>query len=180
MKKNNLKEIIGKTDSEILKKWLLEYANSNPTFAQLIKEQFNPAKLKEDKIKDYPSLIRAAFINNPYSSGNRYDRWDDDGFDAEDVRADLEEILKDIDYFLKFGNTKIAVQICKDMIEIIPEVWDEQFYYDGDVQVMYDEAIDKLEEMLQNDLLPSVEKKALFDWYKVESKNMEKHKLAYL
>ena len=171
-----LKEIIGKTDSKILKDWLLVYATANPSFAQLIKEKFSPSTIKEDKIKDYPLLIKAAFDNNPYSSGDRYNNWGDFGFDAEDVRAELENILEDVDYFLKFANTKIAVQICKDMIELIPEEWDEQFDYEGDVQVMYDEAIDKLEEMLQKDLLPSEEKKALFEWYKVESENTDKHK----
>lgn len=176
MKKTDLKEIVSKTDSMILKSWILEYAEEHPSFAQTLIEKFNPVSLKKDKIKDYPFLIKAAFDNNPYSSGSRYNDWVDFGYDAENVRADLEAVLNDVDYFLKFGNTKIAVQICKDMIELIPEEWEEQFDYDGDVQVMYDEAIDKLEEMLQKDLLLPEEKKALFEWYKIESKNTDKHR----
>ncbi|MFA7691074.1 MAG: hypothetical protein WCY18_08325 [Methanofastidiosum sp.] len=176
MKKTDLKEIVSKTDSKMLKSWILEYAEEHPSFAQTLIEKFNPVSLKKDKIKDYPFLIKAAFDNNPYSSGSRYNDWVDFGYDAENVRADLEAVLNDVDYFLKFGNTKIAVQICKDMIELIPEEWEEQFDYDGDVQVMYDEAIDKLEEMLQKDLLLPEEKKALFEWYKIESKNTDKHR----
>lgn len=175
MKKIDLKEIVSKTDSKILKNWILEYAEEHPSFAQTLIEIFNPVDLKEDKMKDYPSLIKATFYNNPYSTGNRYNNWEDFGFDPEAVRAELEDILEDVDYYLKFSNTKIAVNICKNMIEIIPEQWNEQFDYDGDVQVMYDEAIDKLEEMLQKNILPTEEKKALFDWYKEESKNLNKH-----
>lgn len=176
MEKPSLKEIIAKTDSEILKKWILDYADKNPQFALLIEEKFNPVNLKGSDVKNYPLLIRAAFLNNPYQSGNHYYDWADDGFDAYEVRDDLEEILSDADYFLEHGNRQIAVQICKEMIEIIPEEWEEQFDHEGDVQVMYDEAIDKLEMMLKEQLLSENEKEDLFKWYEKESKNTEKHK----
>lgn len=121
-------------------------------------------------------IIQAAFLNNPYNSHSRYGDWDEYGFDAESVRADLEKLLEEAEYFLKNNNTKVAVEICKNIIEIVPEEWEDQFDYEGDVQVMYDTAIDKLELMLKDALLSENEKSELFEWYKKESENTSKHK----
>lgn len=171
----SLKEIIERTDSEAFKSWLLEYAKLDIQFEQALRDKFSPERMSGDKIKDYPLLIRKAFSSNYLRTGNRYREWEDYGFDAYLVSVDLKEILKDFDYFINNENLEVAVQICKNMIEIIPEEWDEQFDYDGDVQVIYDEAIEKLEVLLDTQLLSNEEKDSLFRWYKEESKNADKH-----
>lgn len=176
MKKKDLKEILAKTDFDSLVQWIFDYSQMNAGFEILLRARFDPEKIRVETAKDYPTIIRAAFHNNPLKSYGRYRRWDEYGFDAENVRADLEVVLEDADYFLKNNNTRVAVEICKSMVEIIPEEWEEALDHEGDVQVMYDGAIDKLEIMLSNKLLPENEKAKLFEWYEKESKIMGKHK----
>ncbi len=176
MSKISLKEIIENTDADALKSWILEYAENNDGFEQLLREKFSPELVGEDDVKDYPFLIRQAFSSNSLRVNDWHRGYNEYGFDAYAVRYNLEEILSDADYFLRNGNTKVAAQICKNMIEIIPEEWEDQFDHDGDVQVMYDEAIDKLEMMLKEQLLPENEKEDLFEWYIGESKNTSKHR----
>ena len=57
------------------------------------------------------------------------------------------------------------------MIETIPDEWDQDFDYEGDVQVSYDEAIDILESLMEENLLSKAQKEALFDWYEQEIKD---------
>lgn len=176
MNKKDLEEMLLRTDKSSLIQWLVDYTKDNPDFEQLLQNRFNPKNIKVESAKDYPAIIRAAFSNNPYKSRSRYSSWDEYGFEAEGVRADLENVLEEAEYFLRNKNTKVSVEICKNIIEIVPEEWDEQFDYDGDVQVIYDEAIDKLEMMLKDALLPENEKSELFEWYKNEGGNTNKHK----
>ena len=175
MGKENLKDIVEKTDCDALKNWLINYATNQSELKALLLEKFSPKQLKVENTKDYPTLIRVAFLNNPLQSSSHYRKYHHDGFCAEGVRADLEEILEDISYFLNYGNIKIAVQICKDIIEIIPEEWEEQYDYEGDVQVIYDSAIDELEKILQEGYLSDQEKQELFNWYLKESEINNKH-----
>ncbi len=175
MKNSDLEEFLSIVDTGMLKQWILNYAKSNPDFVKRMIEGLNPKSIKETALKDYPKLIQSAFDNHPLKFGNRYRGYDYEGFEAEAVRADLEKVLSDADFFLNHGNIKATVHICKCMIEIIPDEWDEQFDYEGDVQVMYDEAIDKLELMLKDALLSENEKSELFEWYEKESKNISKH-----
>ncbi|MFA5655607.1 MAG: hypothetical protein WDA37_02560, partial [Dysgonamonadaceae bacterium] len=146
MENISLEEIIKNTDSKILKRWILQYAKNHASFEESFRQNFSPQQISEEQMKDYAAAIYAAFRTNPFQTGNRYGDWSDYGFDADGVRADLEKLLDEADYYLKYNNTKIPVQICKSMIEIIPEEWEDQFDYEGDVQVMYDGAIDRLEE----------------------------------
>lgn len=180
MNNKELQELLEIIDTNLLKKWILDYAKENPDFGKKMIEALNPKSIKKTALKDYPKLIQSAFDNHPLKFGNRYRGYDYEGFEAEDVRADLEKVLSDVDFFLNHGNIKAAVHICKCIIEIIPDEWDEQFDYDGDVQVMYDAAIDKLELMLKDALLSENEKSELFEWYEKESKNISKHKYAGL
>lgn len=175
MKDKNLREILRRTDNGLLVQWLLDYSKKNPGFEKLLRERFDPKKIQKEFARDYPKIIRSAFHKSSLKSYSRYNQWDDYGFDAVAVRAELEKVLDDADYFLKNNNLKMVVEICKNMIEIIPEEWDEQFDYDGDVQVMYDDAIDKLELILKERLLSKNEESELFDWYQNESKDLEKH-----
>ena len=169
MENISLEEIIKNTDSKILKRWILQYAKNHASFEESFRQNFSPQQISEEQMKDYAAAIYAAFRTNPFQTGNRYGDWDVYGFDADGVRADLEKLLDEADYYLKYNNTKIPVQICKNMIEIIPEEWEDQFDYEGDVQVMYDGAIDRLEEMLKANIFSSEEKQELFEWYKEES-----------
>lgn len=173
--KISLTEIMNNTDPDILRSWIVKLANNDPSFEQMLRKEFSPDAISEAQLKDYPAIIRAAFYNNSISTGSRYKPWEDYGFDADGVRADLEGLLNESDYFLEFKNTKAAITICRSMIEIIPEEWEEQFDYDGDVQVMYDGAIDRLEEILKSNILTMQEKHNLFDWYKQESQE-QKHR----
>lgn len=172
---NKLKELLAIVDNDNLKQWILNYSQTNADFAKELMDSLNPKTAESTEFKNYPELIRSIFYNHPVKLGNRYRGYDYDGFEAEDVRADLEEVLNDVGYFLAHQNIKAAVHICKCMIEIIPEEWDPQFDYDGDVQVMYDEAINYLENMLEENLLTSEEKQDLFDWYVTENEDAEKH-----
>lgn len=170
----SLKKIVSKTDSDLLKKWIIEYGKEHPTFERSIRKRFNPEEIQPNQIKD-SELIRGAFFDHPFQTNDRYSDWGYYGFDAIGVRDDLEELLKKIDYFIKYGNLKTAIQICKNMIEIIPEEWDGNFDYEGDVQVMYDGAIDRLQDILETDKLSANRKQQLFDWYKEESQQKSKH-----
>lgn len=176
MNNKDLEEMLLRAEKRSLVEWLVEYSKDNSDFEQLLREKFAPQNVKVDSAKDYSMIIQAAFLNNPYNSHSRYGDWDEYGFDAESVRADLEKLLEEAEYFLKNNNTKVAVEICKNIIEIVPEEWEDQFDYEGDVQVMYDTAIDKLELMLKDALLSENEKSELFEWYKKESENTSKHK----
>ena len=57
-----------------------------------------------------------------------------------------------------------AIRISQCLIDTIPDYWDENFDYDGDVQVVYDSAIDLLEELLK-DGLSDEQHEWIFSWY---------------
>ncbi|MBK5196299.1 MAG: hypothetical protein JJE08_09800 [Proteiniphilum sp.] len=76
----------------------------------------------------------------------------------------LEPLLEKARYYLRHDNREEAIRIAQTLIDTIPDYWDENFDYEGDVQVIYDEAIDLLEEML-NDKLSSEQIELIFSWY---------------
>lgn len=159
--KIDLREILAHSDSEILKQWVLEYAREHSSFEQLLRENFSPENIQKETAKNYPELISADFHINPIPMSNRFKKEGYYDFDAESVRADLEKILDDVSYFLKGNNISMVIQICKDLIENIPEEWADDFDRDGDVQVMYDAAIDHLEKILESNLLSKHKKKII-------------------
>lgn len=83
-------------------------------------------------------------------------------------------LLDKVAWFIQSENFDEAILICQAMIEIIPDEWEDQFDRDGDVQVMYDGAIDRLQEMLDHNVLTKTQKENLFEWYSREYRN-KKH-----
>ena len=169
MEKITISEIINNIDVVQLRNLLVEYAQKDSTFKQFIVAKYSPQNISTTSAKDYVRLVLKAFGSNQLQSGNRYRGWENFGFDAMAVREDLEPLLEEVDYFLKYNNNKAAVKICKDLISTIQQEWEEQFDEEGDVQVIYDEAIEKLEKMLKDKILSTAEKEELFEWYKEES-----------
>ncbi len=169
---NNIQpeEILKHINTFDLHKFILDYGAKHQEFREEFIANFSPQQVSAGK-EDYAGTIMNAFGNNTLKSGSRYRQWDDFGFDASDVAEDLKPLLDKADYFIKHENYEEAILIYCSLIETIPEEWDPNFDYDGDVQVIYDAAIDKLQEMLEQNLLSSVQKKALFTWYSEEQKN---------
>lgn len=167
-------EILKYTNTSHLHKFILDYAAKHPEFMEKFMATFSPQQISAGK-EDYAGTIMNAFGNNTLKSGSRYRQWDNYGFDAADVAEDLKPLLDKADYFIKHKNYEEAILICRTLIETIPNEWNPDFDYDGDVQVVYDAAIDKLQEMLEQNLLSATQKKALFTWYSAEQKN-EKHR----
>lgn len=97
-------------------------------------------------------LIKKAFNTRSGSRtyGRYRDYYDDSGFDAEEVREKLEKITENARFYIRHANMDEAVLIAQKMIETISDLWESNFDYEGDVQVMYDEAIDLLQEMLED------------------------------
>lgn len=149
--------------------FVIGYARKHKEFRQAFTEKFNPQPVSTGDKEKYKDLVKAAFVNNPFTTGGRYRNWKDYGFDPVEVRADLEGLINKIDWFKKAGDFDEAILICQAMIEAIPDEWEPQFDYDGDVQVIYDGAIDKLQEMLEQRVLSEIQITRLFDWYRLES-----------
>lgn len=169
----NLKEILQHINTTDLYEFIIGYGEKHPEFMEEFVAQFSPTQVSAAK-EDYADSITGAFVNNMLRSSNRYRDYDDFGFDAQDVAEDLQPLLDKADYFIKHKNYEEAILICKAVIETIPNEWDPDFDYDGHVQVIYDAAIDKLQEMLEQKILSTPQKQALFNWYAKEHKD-EKH-----
>jgi hypothetical protein len=172
---NNIrpKEILKYINTADLHKFIIDYGAKHPEFMEKFMASFGPQQASSGK-EDYAGAIMNAFGSNTIKSANRYYDYGGLGFDAVDVAEDLKPLLDKTDYFIKHKNYNEALLICCTLIETIPLEWNPDFDYDGDVQVIYDSAIDKLQEMLEQNMLSSVQKKALFTWYSKEHKN-EKH-----
>jgi len=173
---NNIQpeEILKHINPAELKKFIIDYGAKHPEFLEKFMAHFSPQKVSAAK-EDYEGTIMNAFGSNTLNSGNRYHDYGDFGFDALSVAEDLKPLLDKAGYFIKHKNYEEAILICTTLIETIPGEWNPDLDYDGDVQVIYDEAIDKLQEMLEQNLLSPGQKKALFNWYSEEHKN-EKHR----
>jgi hypothetical protein len=174
-KDTTISEMLKHCDGKELHQFILDYFNRNQEFRKAFNDRFNPVKKIAGNKKSYANQVRAAFLNNSSRSGNRYNQWDDYGFDAQDVAADMEELLGKARFFLEAGNIDEAALICQALIETIPDEWNPDFDYEGDVQVMYDGAIDLLTELLEENRLSKTQKEALFEWYSKEHKLTAKH-----
>ena len=172
------KEILKYLKTPDLHKFIIDYAEKHPEFMENFIAHFNPQQISADK-DDYEGIVMDAFGGNTLKSSDRYQDYGDYGFDALSVAEDLKPLLDKADYFVKHKNFEEAIRICTAMIETIADEWSPDFDYDGEVQVIYDAAIDKLQKMLEQNLLSSAQKQTLFTWYS-EEQQKEKHRDAGL
>ena len=177
MNNKTIKEILKHTDVKDLQQFIIDYAAKNPELEKAFMARFNPEKISSGSKEDYVSDIESAFHKNMNRVGDRYNGWDDFGFDAFAVAGDLKPLLEKVDYYLQNNNVGEAILICRALIETIPDEWNDagEGDEDGDVQVVYDAAIDKLQEMLAGNLLSKMQKEDLFEWYSEENKLTTKH-----
>lgn len=173
-KKITIEEIVKQLSLADLQHFIIKHAAKHPEFEKAFIDVFNPKKPAANK-EEYIAQIKDAFMASKPASRNRYRDYDDYGFDALEVRNDLEPLLEKADYYIQHANYDEAIFICKSLIETIPTQWEADFDYDGDVQVMYDQAIDKLQLLLEHNMLSPLQTKELFNWYSNEHKN-SKHK----
>ena len=171
-----LDDILNFTEKDKLIDFIKSYAQKDAAFNNTLLETFSPNRQSDKKQKqqpreDYVKLIQNAFVGQPAKRSGRhgyYNDYDDFGFDAEEVSDQLEILLEKARYFIKYQNIEEAIIIAQKMVETIPGEWDQDFDYEGDVQVVYDEAIDMLEGLLKEGLLSDEQKESLFDWYEQE------------
>lgn len=177
MSNKKYKEILKYCDVTDLHQFIIDYASKNPEFEKAFIARFNPEKVSSESEEDYVSEIESAFHNNMNRVGDRYNGWDDFGFNAYAVAQALNPLLEKIDFYLQNNNVGEAILICRAMIETIPDEWNDVGDGDeeGDVQVVYDTAIDKLQELLEENRLSKTQKEELFDWYSEENKLTMKH-----
>ena len=166
-----LRDILIHTDTGKLKQFVNEYANDHADFRDVFLEKFSPkpkpkpgSKHKQPE-EDYPRIIKKAFDEGGSRSHGKYrNDYYDIGFDAEAVSNKLEPLLDKARYYLRHDNREEAIHIAQNLIDTIPDYWDENFDYEGDVQVIYDEAIDLLEDIL-NDEPTTEQMELIFSWY---------------
>lgn len=164
-----LNDILAHTDKGKLGKFIMEYAQDNEDFRAVFMEKCAPkpnsGSTRNKPEEDYVKIIQKAFANTDTKGKGRYrNDYDDIGFDAEDVREKLEPLLEKARFYCRYDNNEEAIRIAQNLIDTIPDYWDENFDDEGDVQVIYDEAIDLLEEML-NENLSDERKEFIFSWY---------------
>lgn len=176
-KEISISEMVMQCEVMELREFVFAYTNKNREFRNAFLNKFNPSKISTGDKKAYAAMVSAAFANNPFTVRGRHRNWTDYGFDAEGVREDLELLLDKATWFIQYENYNEAIIICQAMIETIPDEWEDQFDHDGDVQVMYDGAIDRLQEMLDRNALSKKQKENLFEWYDSE---IRKHKHKYI
>ena len=175
--KTKLDDILNFTEEGKLIDFIKSYAQKDAAFNNALLKAFSPTPQADNKKvqprEDYASLIKKAFVGNSIRRRGRYGYYDYDdiGFDAIETREELEPFLEKARYYIKYENIDEALLIAQKMVEIIAKVWDSAFDYDGDVQVVYDEAIDILESLLEQNLLSDEQKESLFDWYEQEIKD---------
>ncbi|MEJ7683840.1 MAG: hypothetical protein WKG06_39465 [Segetibacter sp.] len=169
-KKITIEEIVKQLSVADLQGFIIKYAAKHPEFEKVFIGAFNPKKPAAGK-EEYIAHIKDAFMGSEPPSRNRYRDYGDYGFDAVEVAGDLEPLLEKADYYIRHANYEEAILICKSLIETIPNEWEADFDYDGDVQVIYDRAIDKLQLLLEQNTLSPALKKELFNWYSNEHKN---------
>ncbi len=129
-----LRDILIHTDTGKLKQFVNEYANDHADFRDVFLEKFSP------KPKPKP------------------------GSKHKQPEEDYPRIIKKARYYLRHDNREEAIHIAQNLIDTIPDYWDENFDYEGDVQVIYDEAIDLLEDIL-NDEPTTEQMELIFSWY---------------
>jgi tetratricopeptide (TPR) repeat protein len=173
MSDNNdiLNDMLAHTDKDKLNQFIREYASDNEDFLAVFMERFSPkpksSATRKQPEEDYVKIIQKAFAGTENRRKSRYgyrNDFEDFGFDAEVVRVKLEPLLEKARFYSRHDNKEEAIRIAQKLIDTIPDYWDENFDYEGDVQVVYDEAIDLLEEMLK-EKLSDEQKELIFSWY---------------
>lgn len=169
-----LNDILAHTDKGKLNQFIREYAAENEDFRSVFLNRFSPkpkplsgSKRKQPE-DDYVKRIQQAFTGtvSKRSSRNRYrDAFEDIGFDAEAVSASLMSILEKARFYIRHDNKDEAIRIAQQLIDTIPDYWEVEFDYDGDVQAVYDETIELLEELLREGQLSDELMSTLFNWY---------------
>lgn len=179
--KTKLDDLLKFTEEDKLINFVKKYAQKDAAFNNALLEAFSPRRKSENKQEppreDYVKLIKNAFVTHSNRSSGRYgyyNDYDDFGFDALEVSEHLDTLLEKARYYIKYQNIEEAILIAQKLIETIPDEWDQNFDYEGDVQVSYDEAIDLLESLLKDELLSDEQKESLFGWYEQEIKD-DKH-----
>ena len=173
--KTKLDDILNFAEKDKLVDFIKSYAQKDAAFNKALLEKFSPTHQSQNKQEqpreNYVELIQNAFIGHSSRGSGRYDYYDhcdDYGFNAEDVKEDLKILLEKARFYIKYENIEEAIFIAQKMIETIPEEWDSDFDYEGDVQVIYDEAIYMLENLMKEQLLSDDQKESLFEWYEDE------------
>ena len=154
-----LNDILAHTEKGKLSQFIKEYAAENEDFRSVFLNRFSPKpkpvsgserKQPED---DYVKRIQQAFTGTGSKRNSRYgyrDSFEDIGFDAEAVSATLKTILEKARFYIRHDNMDEAIRITQQLIDTIPDYWEADFDYDGDVQAVYDETIELLEELLRD------------------------------
>lgn len=165
--KEILDDILAHTDKSKLDEFIREYARGNEAFRTVFLEKFSPNPKRTSRRKntreDYVKTIQKAFIDSGIRSRSGYG-YEDCGFDAEAVRKKLEPLLEKAHFHIRHDNKEEAICIVQKLIDTIPDYWEGGFDYDGDVQVIYDGAIDLLEKMLKIKLSKE-QTEYIFSWY---------------
>lgn len=164
-----LNDILAHTGKSELDEFIKEYARDNKAFKNVFLEKFSPkpkSKSKREKpLEDYVKTIQKAFISSGINSRGRYrNNCEYFEFDAEAVSEKLEPLLEKARFYIRHDNKDEAILIAQKLIDTIPDHWDPDYDEDGDIQVIYDDAIDLLAEML-NEKLSNEQIEWLFSWY---------------
>lgn len=124
-----LRDILIHTDTGKLKQFVNEYANDHADFRDVFLEKFSP------KPKPKP------------------------GSKHKQPEEDYPRIIKKARYYLRHDNREEAIHIAQNLIDTIPDYWDENFDYEGDVRAIrlkrlltaerYDDAIRLLQEGIE-------------------------------
>ena len=147
-----LNDILAHTGKSELDEFIKEYARDNKAFKNVFLEKFSPkpkSKSKREKpLEDYVKTIQKAFISSGINSRGRYrNNCEYFEFDAEAVSGQLEPLLEKARFYIRHDNKDEAILIAQKLIDTIPDHWDPDYDEDGDIQVIYDDAIDLLAEM---------------------------------
>lgn len=123
MKKDmQIEEILKHCEAASLHQFIIEYADKDQEFKKGLIARLGPQKISKTR-EDYINIILAAFSSNSMKSGSRYREWDDYGFDAVGVAADLQPLLEKVDYCVQHKNYDEAILVCEALIETIPDEW---------------------------------------------------------
>ena len=164
-----LNDILAHTGKSELDEFIKEYARDNKAFKNVFLEKFSPkpkSKSKREKpLEDYVKTIQKAFISSGINSRGRYrNNCEYFEFDAEAVGEKLEPLLEKARFYIRHDNKDEAILIAQKLIDTIPDHWDPDCDEDGDIQVIYDDAIDLLAEML-NEKLSNEQTEWILSWY---------------
>lgn len=181
-----LNDVLAHTDKEKLSQFIKEYAAENEDFRSVFMNRFSPktkpmSVFERKKLdNDYLKCIQQAFTGTGVKRYSQYgyrDAFEDIGFDAEVVSEKLMTILEKARFYIRHDNKDEAIQIVRQLIDTIPDYWEADFDYDGEVQDVYYETIELLEEILRDGQLSDALMSTIFNWYE---KAIAEKKHAYI